>query len=401
MPAFVRALSRPLLERAYPVQFDQHPPTQAGPLARWLAQHNLLCGESESEARRYLAQQPATVEHSAQSTPPPARGKIRVPAQWEAAEQVLITWPVLYPPLWALHAQMVEGLTPVCTVSILVPAPLWAQAAHLFLRARAKADLSRLRFILLPTDDIWVRDYGPVVGHDEEGETAAVYGLYLTLPNYPQQRDRAAAARWAAHEELPARALNLRTEGGNLWSDGQGTLIMSQQVFHSNPHLSRGEIEERLHEVFIFDKLILLPRLKREETGHIDLLVKLADARTALMTAPTLFYNGSVLRKARWQLEHETNARGERYHVLELPALPPYLNWLGFPIWRSYTNALTINGRVLVPVYGVAQDTAALETYQRAMPGYTVIGIDCKAGVNGGGAVHCLTKEVPQSQKRL
>jgi agmatine deiminase len=307
---------------------------------------------------------------------------------------------VLYPPLWALHAQIVEAITPVCDVSILVPAPLWAYAIYQYLCQRGRANLARVRFLHLPTDDVWVRDYGTVVGEDEHGELASVYAHYLTQPNYPQQRDDASAARWSAYEELPARLLDLRTEGGNLWTDGEGTLIMSEQVFRSNPHLNRTEIERRLHEVFVFEKLIILPRLRMEETGHIDLVLKLANANTVLMSKPSnqglgAWLNDGRLRSTRHLLEYATNARGEHYTIHELPALPMYFNWGVYPIWRSYTNSLTINGRVLVPVYGVDEDEQALEIYRRVMPEHEVIGIDCKVGINGGGAVHCLTREIP------
>jgi len=37
----------------------------------------------------------------------------------------------------------------------------------------------------------------------------------------------------------------------------------------------------------------------------------------------------------------------------------------------------------------------ALRVYRDAMPEHDVCAIDCAAAGNGGGAVHCLTKEVP------
>ena len=96
-------------------------------------------------------------------------------------------------------------------------------------------------------------------------------------------------------------------------------------------------------------------------------------------------------------LREETNARGIPYRVLELPFLPPYYNWAVYPIWRSYTNALTVNGRILVPVYGERTDDKALGIYQSVLPHYSIIPIDCRTVINGGGAVHCLTKEVPRA----
>ncbi len=222
---------------------------------------------------------------------------VRLPAQWEPLEAVIVSFPVLYPPLWMTHLAMIEAISPVARVDVLIPAPEWARAIWLWLLARDRAALANVRLLHLPTDDIWVRDYGPLVGLDADGQQVAVSAIYDPLPTYPQARDNALPDRWAAHQGMPVRPLDLHTEGGNFWSDGAGTLIMSDELSRRHTDLSRDEILYRLHAVFEFDRLITTSPLWREETGHIDLLVKLADAQTALIAAPTLF-NGDRLRAA-------------------------------------------------------------------------------------------------------
>nr|MBA3872704.1 agmatine deiminase family protein [Anaerolineae bacterium] len=270
---------------------------------------------------------------------------------------------------------------------------MWAKAIRLFLSQRGKADLSRVHFLHLPTDDIWVRDYGPIVTQNNKGEQVVIKLVFDPLPSYPQQQDNAMALRWAAHEEIPVRHLDLHLEGGNIWSDGRGTLIMASQIFHSNPGLTRTKLLDQLHCVFDFSKLIITPRLEREETGHVDLLVKLADAETVLVSKAS-GANRAALRETANIFQRNANASGQPYRIFELPNPPLYLNWGFYPVWRSYTNSLTVNGRVLVPVFGIPSDKQALAIYQKAMPDFDIIPIDCGPGANGGGAVHCLTKEV-------
>jgi agmatine deiminase len=173
---------------------------------------------------------------------------------------------------------------------------------------------------------------------------------------------------------------------------------MSDRFERLGLRFSRKEMTQALHRVFKFDKLIVTPHLQEEATGHVDLLLKLVDAETALVTAAGDSINTERLAETASLLREETNARGIPYHVLELPFLPPYYNWAIYPIWRSYTNALTVNGRVLVPVYGERADEKALQIYQLALPHYSIIPIDCRLAINGGGAVHCLTKEVPSTK---
>ncbi|MBI5667120.1 MAG: agmatine deiminase family protein [Chloroflexi bacterium] len=414
-PAPVKAVLRPALRRFMPVDADEQPPDTPEAMAAYLARWGLLHGRDEGAACDWLRQHSTPVETvRLDAAPRPAPDDlVRLPAQWERLEAVILAWPVLYPALWAQHAQMVEAIAPVADVVITILTPMWAQAVNLFLNQRQDSLANRpypeappvsksqsvygerLRFLHLPTDDIWVRDYGPIVGYGADSGRVCVKTVYDPLPRYPQQRDDAMAERWAAHETIPVRHLDLHLEGGNLWTDGAGTLILSEQVFYSNPSLSRAALEARLHAVFDFQKLIITPRLKREETGHVDLLVKLASADTVLVSTPTVWLNSDRLRTAADVFRRETNAAGQLYRVLELPSPPLYLNWGVYPIWRSYTNALTVNGRVLVPVFGIPDDERALAVYRQAMPDYDIIPIDSRASVNGGGAVHCLTHEIP------
>ncbi len=400
MPSWLRQAARPLLRRYLAADADSPLVTTPAALARFMAQWGLLSGCDEAEAARLLADTPPV--ELAPSGVQPAQwtgDPVRLPAQWEPLETVLLTWPSVYPPLWAAHAQMAEGIAPVAPVTIIVRSALWAAAARLYLLERGilspQQIAARVRFLVLETDDIWVRDYGPLVGLDTSGEQVCVKPIFDPLPNYPQARDNAMALQWAAHAEVATLPLDLHIEGGNIWSDGAGTLIVSEQAFFSNPGLTADALDERLRSVFAFEKLIVTPRLEREETGHVDLLLKLADTRTVLISSSALALNGGKLRATRALFERECNAAGDRYTVHELPTPPLYLNWGVWPVWRSYTNALTVNGRVLVPVFGISTDDAALRVYEAAMPGYEIVPINCAVGANGGGAVHCLTKEIP------
>ncbi|MBZ0296200.1 MAG: agmatine deiminase family protein [Anaerolineae bacterium] len=399
LPAPLGLLTRPLWRWLYPADAEIHPPATARQMARFMARWGLLGEMSEEDARRRMAEHPTTVEMTrGDALPQPAPSRlIRLPAQWEPMEAIILTWPVYYPPLWPLYASMVEAIAPVARVTINIARPTFANGVELYLMQHSTSDLKQVQFLYMPTDDIWVRDYGPIVGLDESGQQVVVHATYDPLPHYPQSQDNAMPTRWAAHHEIPVRALDLHAEGGNIWSDGAGTLLMSDEFQRRDSSLTVDSMLAALHKVFLFDKLIVTPHLQEEETGHIDLLVKLAGTQTVLVTEPGDSLNTERLRQTGELLRQETNARGYPYQVFELPALPQYFNWGLFSIWRSYTNSLTVNGRVLVPIYGESTDERALEIYQQAMPDYTIIPINCKVGINGGGAVHCMTKEVPRA----
>lgn len=393
MPGWLRRASLPLLERWTAASADLHPPPSPEALAAYLLRWRLTTPSERAAALRALSDTPSIEAAAPFAEPPWAEpGPIRLPAQWEPIETVLLSWPVFYPALWPLHLTMAAAIAPAAPLTVLIPSALWGAAVRWFLQRSAAVDLDRVRFMMLPTDDIWVRDYGPVIGRDAQGQRVCLKFIYDPLPSYPQDQDDTMALRWTAQAGMPTRRLDLHLEGGNIWSDGQGTVIVSVHAFHANPGLT----VERLQAALGAEKLIVTPRLECEETGHVDLLVKLADARTVLLSRASGFLNVDNLRRARRVFETQTNAAGERYRIFDLPTPPLYLNWFCYPVWRSYTNALTVNGRVLVPVYGLREDAEALAVYRAAIPDYTIFPIDCSASANGGGAVHCLTKEIPK-----
>lgn len=397
IPGWLRPIAEPILSTIYPVQADRQPPKTPEAMASHLLTWQLIPDMDSVELATALSESQAditTVDLTA--TPTLYQGEpVRIPAQWEPVETVLLSWGTMYPPVWSMQAAMVEAISAVAQVEIVVTTPMWAQAIWLYLARRDRANLAAVRFMVLPTDDIWIRDYGPITGIAPDGQRVAVDPIYAVLPQYPQAHDNGMTAHLAAHRGLPHLPLNMHTEGGNLFSDGQGTLMMTSQIFYSNRHYSRERLLAVLHDVFDFERLIITPRLTLEVTGHIDLMARPVAPDRILVSAATSASTEGVLRQTKRLFERETNAAGQPYQVFELPTPPLYLNWFTHQIRRAYTNSLIVNGRVLVPTYGIASDDAALRIYEVAMPGYEIIPINSRRGINGGGAVHCMTREIP------
>jgi agmatine deiminase len=67
----------------------------------------------------------------------------------------------------------------------------------------------------------------------------------------------------------------------------------------------------------------------------------------------------------------------------------------GIRLPASYANFSIANRTVLVPVFGDPNDARALAVIGGAFPGRNVVGIDCRAMVQGLGALHCITQQQP------
>lgn len=71
------------------------------------------------------------------------------------------------------------------------------------------------------------------------------------------------------------------------------------------------------------------------------------------------------------------------------------INTTYFTEVASYTNSLIINKTVLVPQYTYQPyDSFALNSYKNLMPGYKVVGVNCRQYAVGAGGLHCITREI-------
>jgi len=388
----------PICRRFYPVGADVVPPADIDALARWMERWGLLPSHvPRAAAQRRLealaCSSAETVE--AERMPDGASSEIlRLPAEWEPSEAVVITWPVLFPGFWDFYRDLVAAIAPVARVDVLIPHAIYAPAVLAYL-GEGWEDDRRLRLLVTPSDDIWIRDYGPLTCIDKAAQRVMVDAIF-DPPEMLFTNDDSFPVRYAAHQGCASRHLALHLEGGNLWSDGQGTLIATEGLYARNFPMPPDDVRQQLLEGLGAERLIVVPPLRMEGTGHVDVFVKLATPDTVLVTEPRSIVNGRRLAEAAEVLRASRNATGCFYRVVALPSVPAYCNWGVSRIWPSYTNALTVNQRVLVPTYGLPErDAAALAVYRQVMPDHEIIGINARTAANAGGTIHCLTMQIP------
>jgi len=264
-------------------------------------------------------------------------------------------------------------------------------------RARTLIGESRnIRYVRANYGDCWLRDTAPLLGHTASG---ALGGLCFGFNGWGGKYEIAfddEVSKWLTNRlEAERFECPLLLEGGALESNGQGTFLTTASCAlndNRNPGLTRGAFEEALAALVSMRRLVWLDRgLAHDHTdGHIDMIARFASVDTVFcMKASPGSPNEGVLRS----IERDLRASG--LSVLTLPAPRAVAARDGAALPASYCNFYIANEAVIVPVYEIPEDQAALREIANAFPGREVIGLPAADLLWGGGAFHCVTQAQP------
>ena len=187
--------------------------------------------------------------------------------------------------------------------------------------------------------------------------------------------------------------LPLYWTGGNFMTDGYGMGFSTELMVNEN-NISNEAFVEIMNEELHFSDYHIFDNPNQESIQHIDCLAKLVDSETIIIkqvseSSPEYdcmenFANSFYALNTFYGRTFNIH----RIYCPEINAGP----WETNPV-AAYTNSLILNGKVLVPQYGIPEDIQALQTYQDAMPGYDVIGFNGTIGNPwySEDALHCRT----------
>ncbi len=312
-----------------------------------------------------------------------------LPGEQEPLDGVLLSWPINYPTRWSHHARFASyiaeaGAQPV----VLAPSIAWLRIVRAYLAAAAPSVKARL--LSIATDDVWIRDFGPHFVKSKEGAFSIVATPYAPSEHNFQKHDNASQVDIARAFGLPLHFLPLIIEGGNIVTDGAGSMVMFDSVFVHNPERTIADIEQIVRDWFGIDRLILFPALVGEVTGHIDMAVKFVDPGTVLVADVVAGHPWkSNFDRIAARLAATPSSRGAPYRVVRVPAARTPKGREHF--W-SYINSLTVNKTVILPFFNPREDERAIEIYRSV--GYeNVVGVDFRDFPLG--SVHCQSKEIP------
>ncbi len=321
---------------------------------------------------------------------------MRTPAEWEPHERTLMGWPCRRE-LWGetIDQARADYAAVANAIAAFEPVTMIANAGADAADARAACS-EAVEIVEFPLDDSWLRDCGPIYAYDG-GRRIAVHFCFNAWGERFAGWDRDAAVGRLIAQRLgdEVREAPIVLEGGSIVTDGEGTLLTTEQCLlhpNRNPTLSREQIEAQLRETLGVERIVWLGMgliEDRDTDGHIDLIAAFTEpGRVLLQTVAPDNPNHDNCEANRARL------RDAGIDVTELPLLS-YAEVAGEAIAASYLNLYICNRGVIVPVAGAETDEPALEIIAAAFPGREVVSVPGLVLAYGGGGPHCITQQVP------
>ena len=289
-------------------------------------------------------------------------------------------------------------------------------------------NMKNVSVIEMSNNDSWIRDSGCTMVINGKGDIRAVdwgfngYGGTTGGIYYPWDFDDYVGAKMANVERVDRYVPeDFILEGGSIHSDGEGTLLVTEETLLSedrNPGKTKEEIEEILKEYTGAEKILWLPYgvYKDEDTnGHVDNICQFAGPGKVVLAWED---NPDDPQHERSQVDYdylanETDAKGRKLEIIKIHVPNPititkeesegvdvvegtFPRNEGDRLPASYINYYNCNGAIILPVFNDPHDEDAVRTLQGLFPDRVIETVYAREILLGGGNIHCITQQVPK-----
>ncbi|CAJ1926336.1 unnamed protein product [Cylindrotheca closterium] len=256
-------------------------------------------------------------------------------------------------------------------------------------------DMSQIQFYTYPTDDVWIRDNGPIFVQDQQGN--------MIVENWKFNGWGGKADWWyddyiprdvSWELYLPVTSIPMVNEGGSIEVDGRGTLMAKRSSIlndNRNPGATQAEVEAYFRRYLGVTNFIWLDGTAGLEItdDHIDGTARFANGDTIV----TLEKQDFIVPTEYDILTRATDADGKPYKIVHLPLTAKEIPSIGEH--GLYINYYAGNNAIVFPIFQDANDQKAIDIIQGLYPDKTVVPIDFTELYLDGGLAHCVTMQQP------
>lgn len=293
---------------------------------------------------------------------------------------------------------------------------------------------NNLRFIIGPGNSFWYRDCGPIAFYYGAEDSVAMTDFMY----YPGRAlDDSLPTLISEQMGIPNYITTIEWEGGNCLVDGTGMVFSSDAIYSNNedshgqltwdgvnpstinyttkPALTEAQVRDSLSHILGSRATHILPAFKYDGgTGHVDLYADMWDENEFVFSKfPAGYSNWTDYKTAAKNIDSlcsYTSVFGNNYKKTYIP-FPCTNNGGAFTsqstynsnFTRTYSNHTFVNNVIVQPVFSAVVNGEPSSTWDRerfdslksAYPGYTLYPIDVREFDGSGGAIHCITKQIP------
>lgn len=327
--------------------------------------------------------------------------------EWAPQEAVLLAWPHAStdwaPWLAAIQRDYVELAVAIATEA--TPLILCQDAAHQALIATQLAGRCRHepRLVVAPYNDTWCRDYGPVAVGKGKDLQLLDFQFHGWGAKYAAGLDNNINQRLEKLWKAPLRVVHFELEGGSIETDGRGSLLTTTHCLldsNRNQTLSRRELESFVLQQLGLERVLWISKgmlIGDDTDSHIDNLVRFCDGET--LAYATCSHpddpHFEPLQAMATEVKALRQPDGKHYKLQAVEIPSPQLDEKGKRLPASYVNFLILNGSVLVPVFGCAEDAAALDALQHCFTDKRIVPVPGGNLIKQFGGPHCATMQLP------
>jgi agmatine deiminase len=266
---------------------------------------------------------------------------------------------------------------------------------------------SNIDFKIYKTDDVWVRDNGPIYVKDKNENLVILDWGFNGWGNKTKYDNCNVIPNKIAQDQgrtvIDINSI-MTSEGGSIEIDGNGSLMACKSSI-LNANRNQGMTQNQAEQVFnqyigVTHFIWLDGQAGLEITDqHIDGFARFGNQQTIVTMGSSDLLTYEVLQSDIDKLYAAKNKNGLAYTFLKIPLTQNNVvttNGTNLGYKGSYINYYIANTKVLIPNYNDPNDTIANKLIQGLYPNRTVVGIDVRNLYENGGMIHCVTQQQPK-----
>ena len=235
-------------------------------------------------------------------------------------------------------------------------------------------------------NDYWCRDFMPLQINKNKFVQFVYDPSYYKPKKYRHLKTDVQELNYSLAGEIIFSDIVL--DGGNICFYNN-TAIISEKVFQDNPLYPKQTLINELTNLLELDKIVFVPAVPYDITGHSDGMVKFINEDTIFLNDFSKICSKTYLNKL---------LRALKGFIVVPITNELHKNKLNDDATGDYINMIVVKDLIFLSAYGNTFDEVAFRTVEAAFPSHDIKQIKTNALAAKGGVLHCATWNIYEKE---